>query len=111
MCYKLSVAQVLYVTKLRPNEDLIKFAEKADYDGFIPDLSAKTKVNTNIYQIKAVVIPGDSIYEASIRHNLDKGAFKLEMKDISRINTYGSHARCVEDDLPDLTKYCYCINH
>lgn len=95
---------------MRPNEDLIKFAKNADLDGFVADLSAKTKVNSNIYQIKAVVKPGDSLFEASITHLIDKGTFNLEMKDISRINMYGSQARCVQDDLPDLRKYCYCID-
>lgn len=109
MCAKLHVSKIYYVTKMRPNEDLIKFSKAADYDGFVPDLSAKTKVNSNIYQIKASVTPGDSIFEASITHFLDSGKFKLEIKDISRINMYGSQAKCVQDDLPDLRKYCYCI--
>lgn len=78
-------------------------------DGFLADLSGKTKLKTNTYQIKLLLTPGDSLFEASITHNLEKDKFDLKMSDISRINQYGSQARCIEDDLPHLRKYCYCI--
>lgn len=110
MCAELSVSRIYYVTKLLPKDGVVKYAKNADYDGFVPDLSAKTKVDKNIYQIKALLNPGNSIFEASITHYLDEDSFKLEMKDISRINMYGTQARCVENDLPDLRKYCYCVD-
>lgn len=109
ICAQLSLAQMTYVTKLQPNQDLVKFNKNADFDGFVADLSAKTKLNTNMYQIKATLMPGNSIFEASITHNLDKNVFELKISDISRINLYGKQARCVEKNLPHLRKYCYCL--
>lgn len=109
LCAKLNLKEMIYVTKLQPNENLIKFNKNADLDGFVADLTAKTKVKTNIYQIKALLTPGDSLFEASITHNLENDKYELKMSDISRINKYGSQARCIEDDLPHLRKYCYCI--
>lgn len=77
-------------------------------DGFIPDMSAKMKVNEDLYQIKAMLVPGGSIFEATVTHFIDSDIMDLKISDISRVNMYGSQARCVEDSYPNLRKYCNC---
>lgn len=95
---------------MTPNQNLLKFNKNKDIDGFIPDLTAKLKLKYDIYQIKVTTSPGSSLFEASIIHYIDDDRITLKISDISRINMYGSQARCVENDLPDLRKYCYCID-
>lgn len=66
------------------------------------------KINSNLYQIKVQLIPGNSLFESSITHFLNENKFEVKMTDISRINMYGRQARCIEDEFPQLRKYCYC---
>nr|XP_970966.2 PREDICTED: uncharacterized protein LOC659581 [Tribolium castaneum] len=108
ICEVLSVSDIEWVMKMTPNENLIKYNKNADLDGFVADLSAKMRIKTNMYQIKVVVTPGDSVFEASVTYYIDEDKLNLKMSDISRVNMYGKQARCVEDNLPDLRKFCYC---
>ncbi|VEN63461.1 unnamed protein product [Callosobruchus maculatus] len=108
LCKQLSIANVQWVTKMAPNNNLLKFNKNADFDGFVADLSAKMEVKVDMYQMKVMLKPGNSLFEASIRHNLNTDSMQLKLSDISRINMYGRQARCIENDLPQLRKYCYC---
>lgn len=108
ICEKLLLNKVMWATQAAPNDFLVKFNKNADKDGFLADLSAKTKITKEIYQIKVVLDPGESIFEASIVHLLNNDELMLKIEDISRINMYGRQARCVEKELPHLRKYCYC---
>ncbi|KAF5298478.1 hypothetical protein FQR65_LT01257 [Abscondita terminalis] len=108
LCATLSLSKIFWVTKMRPNEKLLKFHKNADIDGFVPDLSSKMKVKSDIYQLKAMLLPGESLFEASITHFFETNDFHLNISDVSRINMYGKQARCIENDLPHLRKYCYC---
>lgn len=96
--------------KLSPNKNLLKFNRNADIDGFVADLSADLEVKSDLYQIKLALVPGDSIFEASIRHFKGNDSVELKMSDVSRINMYRSQAQCVESKYPHLRKYCYCLS-
>lgn len=109
ICAVLTVSKVDWVTKLKPNDQLVKFHKNADIDGFVADLTANTQVDIVTYQIKVVTTPGDSLFEASITHFRKDDRFELKMSDISRINKYGSQARCIQNTFPNLRKYCYCL--
>lgn len=108
ICETLSVSDIEWVMKMTPNENLIKYNKNADLDGFVADLSAKMKIKSDLYQIKVVLTPGDSVFEASATYSIHEDELNIKMSDISRINMYGRQARCVEENLPDLRKYCYC---
>lgn len=108
LCATLSIGKIFWVTKMRPNENFLKFNKNADIDGFVPDLSSKMKVKSDLYQLKVMLIPGESLFEASITYFFEKNEFRLNISDISRINMYGKQARCIENDFPNLRKYCYC---
>lgn len=87
---------------------MLKFKKNSDLDGFLADLSDNMRIKYDTYQIKAMLKPGNSLFEASIVHDLEKNVFNLRLSDVSRINMYGRQARCVENDLPQLRKYCFC---
>ncbi|KAJ8921099.1 hypothetical protein NQ315_015897 [Exocentrus adspersus] len=108
LCEPLSISQVHWAMRMMPNQNLLKFQKNADIDGFVADLSAKMKVKEDTYQIKVMMTPGNSMFEASITHDLATDQLQMRLSDISRINMYGSQARCIENDLPQLRKYCYC---
>lgn len=108
ICAHLRVQNVEWVTKLKPNEQLVKFNKNADIDGFVADLTANTRVTSHIYQIKVLVVPGNSLFEASLTYYLKDDRLDLKLSDISRINKYGNQANCIVDTHPDLRKYCYC---
>lgn len=113
ICEILSVSHIYWAMKMTPNQNLLKFNKNTDFDGFVADLSANMNINKELYQIKLMLSPGNSLFEASITHLLESNRLQLKLSDISRINMYGSQARCVENDLPQLRKYCYCkeLNH
>lgn len=110
ICASLSVSSIIWVTKLVPNSNLLKFSRNADIDGFVADLSATMDIKTDLYQIKASLMPGKSLFEASITHYKSSDILDLKISDISRINVYGRQAKCVEKSLPFLRKYCFCKN-
>ncbi|KAI4464458.1 hypothetical protein MML48_3g00001665 [Holotrichia oblita] len=109
ICASLRVSKIEWVTKMKPNEQLVKFSKNLDVDGFVADLSGHTNVLTHTYQIKLQAVPGDSIFEASITHYLKDDRLDLKISDISRVNKYGTQARCIEHTYPNLRKYCYCL--
>ncbi|XP_024890478.1 uncharacterized protein LOC112466554 [Temnothorax curvispinosus] len=108
ICAILHLDEILWAAKLIPTKGLLNFRKSGDQDGFIGDFSAKTKVMTEIYQLKVRTVPGDALFEVSIIQDLVKNTFHTKISDVSRINMYGSQARCVENSLFHLRKYCYC---
>ncbi|CAH0556728.1 unnamed protein product [Brassicogethes aeneus] len=108
VCERLAIADILWVTKLKPNEKLVTFKKNADRDGFVGEFSAKMDIKFDMYQIKVMLKPGNSLFEASFTHHKADDRIDLKLSDVSRINMYGRQARCIEDDFPNLRKYCYC---
>ncbi|KAG7189383.1 hypothetical protein KM043_017030 [Ampulex compressa] len=108
ICAKLKLAEILWAAILIPTKGLLNFYKSGDQDGFIGDFSANTTVNTVMYQLKVKTEPGEGLFEVSVTYNLQRNVFKTKISDVSRINMYGSQARCVENSLFHLRKYCYC---
>lgn len=65
------------------------FKKSADANGFVPDLTDKTKIENELYQIQLVTSPSDGMYEATMHYNVVKKEFNLKESEISRINKYG----------------------
>ncbi|XP_037041406.1 uncharacterized protein LOC119078066 isoform X2 [Bradysia coprophila] len=107
-CARLYLHEIKWAAKLAPHDNLMRFKQNKDVDGFLADLTSKTKVSSEMYQVKIVVKPGKSIFEASVLHDLNENVFRVKMSDISRVNKYGSQAECILDTDPELRKYCYC---
>ncbi|XP_077294552.1 uncharacterized protein LOC143917050 isoform X2 [Arctopsyche grandis] len=107
-CAVLTLEKIEWAMSLAPTDGLLTFKKTMDKDGFLPDLSATTADVTNVYQIKVRLMPGSSLFEASLTHIVDDDSVSIKLSDISRINKYGQQARCVYQDQPQLRKYCYC---
>ncbi|XP_048514865.1 uncharacterized protein LOC105688188 isoform X2 [Athalia rosae] len=110
ICDTLKLNKIIWSAKLIPTEGLLNFRKSGDQDGFLGDFSAKTKLTNELYQLKVSVEPGDGLFEVSINHNIKENLYTTKITDVSRINMYGSQARCVEHSLYHLRKYCYCKN-
>ncbi|XP_046607068.1 uncharacterized protein LOC124298720 isoform X2 [Neodiprion virginianus] len=107
-CEILKLNKILWAAKLIPTKGLLKFEKSGDADGFLGDFTAKTKITKELYQLKVSTEPGNGLFEVSINHSLDNNSFMTRITDISRINKYGSQARCIENSQYHLRKYCYC---
>lgn len=109
LCHVLKLSNITWAGNLQPRQTLLQFKQNRDLDGYLADLSATaTKITTNLYQMQIHVEPGDSIFEASLTHNLFTNQFLVNITDISRINVYGNQAKCILNKNPDLRKFCYC---
>lgn len=109
LCHALSLFNITWAGTLQPRQSLLKFKQNRDLDGFLADLSSTTtKVTKELYQLQVIVQPGLSIFEASLKYNLETDRFSVNITDVSRINLYGDQARCIYDKNPDLRKFCYC---
>lgn len=109
LCHILKFSNITWAGTLQPRQTLLKFKQNRDVDGYLADLSSTTtKITKDLYQLQIHVNPGDSIFEASLTHNLFTNQFVVNITDISRINVYGKQADCILDKNPDLRKFCYC---
>lgn len=108
-CHILTLSNITWAGALQPRQTLLKFKQNRDLDGYLADLSStSTKITKDLYQLQIHVQPGNSIFEASLTHNLNTNQFIVNITDVSRINMYGDQARCIMDKNPDLRKFCYC---
>lgn len=110
VCARLSLYEINWAAKLAPHDNLLRFKQSKDGDGFLADLTSKTQITSEMYQVKITVKPGKSIFEASVLHRLSTNEFQVKMTDISRVNKYGAQASCILESNPELRKYCYCRN-
>lgn len=58
---------------------MLDFRKSGDQDGFVGDFSAKTKVTTEVYQVKVRTVPGKALFEVSITHDLTKNTFHTKV--------------------------------
>lgn len=108
ICYSLSLSSISWAGKLVPHQTLLQFKQNRDLDGFLADLSSKTNILRELYQLQITVLPGESIFEASLIYDSNNNQFHVNITDISRINVYGNQAHCIMEKNPDLRKFCYC---
>ncbi|KAI9580308.1 hypothetical protein GQX74_000301 [Glossina fuscipes] len=107
-CAVLQLKHINWAMRLSPHKDLLAFEKSSDTDGHVPDFNNKGEPYEVFYQLQIVVSPGDSLFEASVSHNLNSLSMESNLSGISRINKYGSQANCIYKRNPELRKYCYC---
>lgn len=108
-CARLQVLSIKWATKLVAHDYLLRFKSAKDVDGFLADFSSnKPAATIEMYQVNIVVLPGRSVFEASVSHDLRENVFRVKTTEISRVNKYGDQAKCIMDSFPELRKYCYC---
>lgn len=110
MCSRLALLNISWAGKLVPHQTLLRFKQNLDLDGYLADLRSpsSTKITKELYQLQVIVTPGQSIFEASLVHDLIADKFIVNISDVSRINMYGKQAECIMEKNPDLRKFCYC---
>ncbi|VDD90552.1 unnamed protein product [Enterobius vermicularis] len=96
--------------RLVPNEILLKYKNVKDVDGFVPDLSGKTKAVFAHYQIKFSTVPGNALYEATVGYNSATDTVTVDLTAISHVNKYGDLPHCVIDRNYFLAAYCVCYD-
>lgn len=107
-CEPLQFKQINWAMRLTPHSALLAFKHNADVDGYLAEMGDNTHAKELIYQLQIVVSPGDSLFEASVYHNLETLAMHTKLTEVSRVNKYGSQANCIYERNPELRKYCYC---
>lgn len=73
----MEIDRIVWATQMAPNEGLLKFHQAADTDGFVPDMSAKTKVTKVYLQLKVITRPANAIFEFSCHYNNKINEFKV----------------------------------
>ena len=109
-CEELKLDNILKAVKFTQNPKVLKFKGAADFDGYKPDLSAKTSAKTTLYQLTFTTMPGSGQFEATVKYFIEDRKFVISPSDISRINKYGSAPDCVAKNHPHARAYCYCKN-
>ena len=107
-CATLHLHNITRALQFLPQEALIKFKKAADMDGFKPDLSDHTYIDTILYQVWFYVKPSMGFFEATVKYDVKSKQFSNNMNDVSRINRYGNDAVCAHGGRYDIRKYCYC---
>lgn len=70
LCEPVEIDRIEWANKMAPNEGLLKFHQAADTDGFVPDMSANTKITDIYLQIKVISRgPAKAVFEFSCQYN------------------------------------------
>jgi len=70
LCAPIEIDRIEWANRMEPNEGLLKFHHAADPDGFVPDMSAKTKITDIYLQIKVITRqPANAVFEFSCQYN------------------------------------------
>ncbi|XP_025201411.1 uncharacterized protein LOC112598955 [Melanaphis sacchari] len=108
-CAPVEINRIEWANRMAPNEGLMKFHHAADPDGFVPDMSANTKITDIYLQIKVITQkPANAVFEFTCQYNSNTSQYTIYEKEISRVNSYGNQSWCVAKTQPQLNKYCYC---
>jgi hypothetical protein len=105
-CSKVELDKVLEAKVLTPNTKLLQY-RNLDYEGNIK-FSMNEIVGIKLYQLVVHTKPGGGHFEATVKHDLRKGTFISNVKDVSRTNAYGKDPDCVAPRFPHLVRFCYC---
>jgi len=70
LCAPVEIDRIEWANRMAPNEGLLKFHQAADTDGFVPDMSANTKITDIYLQIKVISRgPANAVFEFSCQYN------------------------------------------
>ena len=108
ICSILTVSSINSAVMFAPNIKILKFKQSQDTHGRIADLSDNMKASEILYQLTISVKPSGGQYEATIKHVIKNDQYKVDDKEISRINKYGNQPHCIMSQKPHLRPYCYC---
>lgn len=107
-CEELQLAEVSRAVKWVANDQLLRFRQSADRHGRVPDLSDRMNSTEALFQMTVRTVPGNALYEGTVKFAVGTKVFTASEREISRINKYGDQPHCVMSRLPHLRAYCYC---
>ncbi|GMS80429.1 hypothetical protein PENTCL1PPCAC_2604, partial [Pristionchus entomophagus] len=110
ICSPLKLKGIEYAKKLLPKEDLLKYKNVKDKDGFVADLSGKTKAAHAHYQIKLSTSPGRGVYEVTVLFDFRTRHLSLDLSSVSHVSRYGDDPHCIIDTNYFLATYCVCYD-
>ncbi|CAI4222045.1 unnamed protein product [Auanema sp. JU1783] len=110
LCAPLKLKELIYAKKLIPNDDLLKYKNVKDTDGFVPDLSGNTKAVFAHYQLKFSTSPGRAVYEITLFYDTLVNNLYLDLSAISHVSKYGDDPHCIIDKNYFLATYCVCYD-
>ncbi|EJW78217.1 hypothetical protein WUBG_10874 [Wuchereria bancrofti] len=110
LCAPLKLVKLENAWRLVPHENLLKYKDAKDIDGFVPNLVAKTKAAFAHYQLRFVTKPGNALYEATVLYDILKNTVTVDMTSISHVNRYGDLPHCIMDTNYFLAAYCVCYD-
>lgn len=61
-----------------------------------------------MFEVQVMTTPGDGLFEGTSRYSVNDDKFHVEIKEISRVNSYGYASHCISSSHPHLSKFCYC---
>ncbi|XP_076435622.1 uncharacterized protein LOC143275425 [Babylonia areolata] len=115
-CAELTVSEVTHSARYMPNvEDISVEKKQLTYrQSQQVDTSSTTEDSqplpaVELYQVSFKTQPGRGHFEVTCSRDVTSGAFSVSAKDISRINKYGTQPKCIQDKMPHLRPYCYCL--
>lgn len=108
LCEELSIFQIKEAMRLYESDDIIlgskgnKIVENSQ-----TAIEKRRKVSTEDIQVLFETVPGNALFEATVRVTLNKTSVQCDViGDVSRINVYGNQSACIDDF--DLKKFCFC---
>lgn len=107
-CHELTLKSVKNALVLQSNPYIARYLGSLDTDGRIPKESKGAIDKSALYQITLQTVPGDGIFETTVKYIASDDKFIISSQEISRINKYGNAANCVYMDAPHIRPYCYC---
>ncbi|VDK68396.1 unnamed protein product [Onchocerca ochengi] len=110
LCAPLKLVKLESAKRLVPHENLLKYKDTKDADGFVPNLDAKTKAAFAHYQLRFVTEPGNAMYEATVQYDILRNTVTVDMTSISHVNRYGDLSHCIMDINYFLAAYCVCYD-
>jgi len=78
LCAPVEIDRIEWANRMAPNEGLLKFHQAADTDGFVPDMSANTKITDIYLQIKVISRqPANAVFEFSCQYNSNTNRYTI----------------------------------
>ncbi|TMS37546.1 hypothetical protein L596_004455 [Steinernema carpocapsae] len=110
LCSPIHFSSLEDAKRLVPHENLLKYKNVKDADGFVPELSGNTKATNALYQLKIRTDPGNALYEVTVHYDMVANSVEVDMTAISHVNKYGDNPHCIIDKNYFLAAYCVCYD-
>lgn len=82
LCAPLELDQIEWATRLSPSDELLKFHGAVDLDGFVPEMSANTKVTNIFLQIKLITKPANAVFEFSCQYDSNTSQYFINVSTV-----------------------------